>query len=277
MKSINVSKFAKNSAKTIVAIAIMTIMILVGVFASGCKKSPESITIVAPDGAPALAVARLIEEKKIDNTTVNVKIVAASDIATESLKADFAVVPSNVAPNLYNKKADIKVLDVVTNGNLYILSSVNNDITLAGLAGKQIFSIGQGSVPDLIFQSILKQNDIAVNFGDTIVDGKVSIAYSADGSEVIAKLMKAKKGGVEVYGLLGEPAVSMAMSKGLFQKFDLQQLWMTQTQSQTMGYPQAVLIASGNILKNTKMVAKVRALFADNSTWLQSNSDKAVA
>lgn len=272
------SVVAKTSVKKIIAIlAVIAVIICVGIFASSCKKLPDKIVVVAPDGATALSVARLVEEKKIDEMNVEVKIVAPNEIATESIKADFAVVPSNVAANLYNKGSNIKILDVVTNGNLFILSSADVQVELSSLVGKKIYSIGQGSLPDLIFQSILAKNNIAINFGDTAIDGKITISYSAEGSEVVAKLMKAKQQGKEEYGLLAEPAVSMAIGKGLYQKFDLQEIWKTQTNSETLGYPQAVLVVNGKNTDNTKLVKKVRALFADNGTWLIQNTEKAVS
>lgn len=223
----------------------------------GCKDEVEEsgvYTMVAPDGAPALAAVNLIDT--IDKNGSfgklgKVEIVQSSAISTSALNTDFAIVPANLAANLYNKGQDIKLLATVTQGNLYVLG-VNSEVkTLSDLVGKRVFSIGQGSVPDFIFQTLLKNEGIVYEQGEAAVGGKVVITYVADGSGVMSQLVAAKKSGEEAIGVIAEPAASKAFANaGATELFDLQQLWKDYTGSETVGYPQAVLIAKADVCEN---------------------------
>lgn len=260
----------------IFVVSMLLVVVAISIFAIGCQKLPESVSVIAPDGAAALAVAKLLEEKTINDMPINVKIVPADQIATESLKADFAVMPSNLAAKIFNEGSPIKVLDIVTNGNLYVIGNSDSVVDFTSLSGKMVFSIGQGSVPDLIFQSILKANNLEINFADSAVDGKVTIRYFKDGGEVIANLVAQKQKGVEAFGIVGEPAASKAKTKGLVEKFDIQQMWKAQTGSTVLGFPQAVLTVNGEASKNDLLIKKVRAILTNNDEWLVGNSAKAI-
>ena len=248
----------------------------------GCKDKVEEdggYTMVAPDGAPALAAVNLIDE--IDKNGSfgklgKVEIVQSSAISTAALNADFAIVPANLAANLYNKGQDIKLLATVTQGNLYVLG-VNSEVkTLSDLVGKRVFSIGQGSVPDFIFRTLLKNEGIVYEQGEKAEDGKVVITYVADGSGVMSRLVDAKKSGEEAVGVIAEPAASKAFANaGATELFDLQQLWKDYTGSETAGYPQAVLIAKADVCENDPgFVEELLTEMQKNGDFIVENSDR---
>lgn len=90
-----------------------------GQFAQSQNAPLKKYTVYAPDGAPALCVASLI------GNDFDVKVVPASQIgaAITQEKADFAILPTNLAANLYNKGAMIKILGITSFGNLYIVGA----------------------------------------------------------------------------------------------------------------------------------------------------------
>lgn len=269
-------KMFLGSKKNIAIVVAIVMIVLVSSFmVVGCVNKSEEIKIVAPDGATALAVTKLLEGE-IDQAKINVEILAPANISTGALSADFAVVPANLAANLYNKGKDIKIIDIVTHGNLYMLGSREGTVSLGDLVGKVVHCIGQGNIPDLIFQYALTANGYQLNFGDSPQPEKVTITYSKEGGEVMTKLIQAKNKGLEAYGVLAEPAASTGISKGLFEKMDLQTMWQNQTESQIKGYPQAVLIAVGDNNKNTKLIKAIRNVMRDNNSWLADNATKAV-
>lgn len=260
---------------------ILTVALAVSFAACEEDKKTESneYTMVAPDGAPALAAVNLADEISKNGSFGSLKkleIVQASAISTRALEADFAIVPANLAANLYNKGKDIKLLATVTQGNLYVLGANSSVKSLSDLVGKRVFSIGQGSVPDYIFQTLLKSEGIAYEQGDAAVAGKVVITYVADGSGVMSQLVAANKKGEEAIGVIAEPAASKGLAQsGITELFDLQKLWKDHTGSETTGYPQAVLIAKSEVCeKDPEFVEKLLDKMAENSQFIVENSDR---
>ncbi|MDE7208758.1 MAG: hypothetical protein K2O31_02635, partial [Clostridia bacterium] len=131
-------------SKKIIIIALV-ILLSITVFAA-CKPTSEAhYTLVVPDGAPALAVANLPSHIVADNVSHKIerKVVSASNINTEAVKDDveIAIVPANIAARIFNANGGYKMLAVVTNGNLYMTSSISCEVgTLQDLKGKMVYS-----------------------------------------------------------------------------------------------------------------------------------------
>ena len=264
--------------KSISLIIIVLLLATLCVFSISCDKEEVEVTeisIVAPDGAPALAISSLIKDKEIDGIKVNANVVSASTIGQEAIKSDFAIMPVNAAAKLYNNGAKIKVVSTVTNGNLFILSSINNpDFSLQSLKGKMFYSIGQAAVPAAILISLLQNANIEYEEGEKAIENKVCIKYVADGAALLPFLMQAKQKGEEVYGLLAEPAVSKAVTKGLYNVADVQDLYKTMQGATTKGFAQAVLVCKSTT--SEAVVKKVIKALQDNVAYVESNPQEAV-
>ncbi len=128
----------------------------------------KTFTFYAPDGAPALAIAKFINDNEnfLNGATFNYNVVSSDDIAKYTNDvlgvADFIVLPINAASKTYsNDKAKYKMASVITHGNLYIMAKVkdgNTEIKLQDLDGKKICVIGKGLVPDLTLKAVLQKN-----------------------------------------------------------------------------------------------------------------------
>ena len=250
---------------SLIILMILVLSLSCTFFACQNKKTVQKeYTIVSPDGAPALSLVGLIGKDYSSKTySFSPSIVSSSLIASEAIKSDFAIVPVNLAANLYNKGKGYLMAAVVTNGNMYIVSNTNDtDFKLESLKGKKLYTIGQGSVPAFILLSLLKKNNINYEESETIVDeNTVSIQYCADGSELIQKLAQATKNGETVYGNLAEPAVSNMVNKGIgYSLSSLQTLWQSATNSSINGFAQAVLIVKEEIYKNNKDIVDAMIL-----------------
>ena len=138
--------------------------------AQGQAINGKTFTFYAPDGAPALAIAKFINDNEgfVSGATFNYNVVVADDIAkyTNGVlgTADFVVMPVNAASKIYkNVNANYTMVSVITHGNLYIMAKVkdgNTQIKLSDLDGKKIGVIGQGNVPDLTLKTVLAKNSI---------------------------------------------------------------------------------------------------------------------
>lgn len=266
--------------KRIIVAFLLIAATVFGICAFCACDSDDGYTLVAPDGAPALALAGVTDNitTSLQDYKIKKKVVSSTAISTEAVKSDIAIVPANLAANLYNKGNDIRLLAVVTNGNLFVLSNSDEQADgLDALVGKMVYSIGQGSVPDMLFQTLLKNEGIEYAQGEEAVAGKVVIKYMADGSEVMSQMALAKKDGKSVFGVLAEPAVTNAINKqGFKQVFDLQTLWAQSVDSEYAGYAQAVLIAKAELCEDKEFVEKLIASFEDSAAWVVDNPAEAV-
>lgn len=127
----------------------------------------DKLTFYAPDGAPAIAIAKYINENSDLGTGLSIEYnVVESDKIGPAMaqgKADIIILPVNAATKLY-KTHNYKMISVITHGNLYVLST--EKITKDNLAGKTIGVFGIGLVPDVTLKSALKNN--GYNYKDAI-------------------------------------------------------------------------------------------------------------
>ncbi len=125
------------------------------------------ISVYAPDGAPALGLAKLMSEKVLGDK-VEYHIIKADTIQTvisgAEPKADICVLPVNLAVNLLGGAEKYRLLGTLTHGNLYVLSKDNTQITsdkLKDLRGKTVGVVNLSAVPGLTFKLILKSYGIS--------------------------------------------------------------------------------------------------------------------
>ena len=128
---------------------------------SGTAKS--SYTFMAPDGAPALAISKLIYESDNLGTgkSVNYSVISSTQVSLNlsSGTADFIVAPVNLASKLYKANSnDYVMVAVITHGNFYIISTT--PITVNDLNNKQVAVPNQGAVPEWTFKMVLTQNNL---------------------------------------------------------------------------------------------------------------------
>lgn len=128
---------------------------------------PDSAEIYMPDGAPALALAKLMHEDE-ESDGLDYHVVDSKTIQTYvtggTSKADLCVLPVNLAAKLLGSGENYKMLGVVTHGNLYMLSTESSlqytTENLSSLLGKTVGVVQLPNVPGLTFKVILDQNNI---------------------------------------------------------------------------------------------------------------------
>ena len=238
---------------------------------SACGKEEMDIDIYMPDGAPALAMAKLMHDDNEFGYDIDYNVVASSNIGNYIIKetAEIAIVPVNMASKLIGQGDKYKMVATVTNGNLYIVG--NKDISsLDELKGEVVGVIGQGNVPDLNLKYLFSNNSTPIEYvpSEVVVDGKVALRYFKDASELIPLLKQNKLN----FGLLPEPAVSklLSMANNFSIELNIQQLW------DGGSYPQAVMIAKNNLCKDTDLLDKIIDAMIENESWILENTASAV-
>ncbi len=123
----------------------------------------NNYTFMVPDGAPALAIAKLIKDNDSLGTdkSVNYSVIQASQVMLNLSQGnpDFIIAPVNVASKLYKANGnDYVMVAVITHGNFYILSTTK--ISVKDLKGKQVAVPNQGAVPDWTFKMVLEKYEL---------------------------------------------------------------------------------------------------------------------
>lgn len=210
----------------------------------------KEINFVAPDGLPAIAVAKLIKEKPEIKAGYNVNYTVeknSESLSTSVMKGepDIAVVPSNLAAIAFNKNKQYMIAGTVGFGSFYI-GSTNENQTIDNLKGKEIYNIGKGLTPDIIARTILKDKGIDV-------DKDINFSY-VDGVNELAPIILSGK---TQYAVIPEPALSTVQMKN--DKFkvilDLNEEWKKINNSK-FGYPQSTIIVKKDLYENNKEFVK---------------------
>ncbi|MDE7164397.1 MAG: ABC transporter substrate-binding protein [Clostridiales bacterium] len=230
--------------------------------------SEKTIHVYMPDGAPAIALASLMDS---GYSGFDFTVVPSEEIGgvVSNGTADMAIMPIDAAAKLYNGKTDIVMLSVNTHGNLYMVGKTEN-ITLGDLKGQRLGVIGQGSVPDNTLRILLNYEQMEYQVSENAVSGKVALTYAP-----APTLMPLLKQGKLDYILLGEPAVTNAMTAtGGKIAMDMQEQW---TIAFGGNFPQACLVAKGSLIDERKAdVNKFLAAVKESDGWAEQNPDKAL-
>ncbi len=258
--------------KTFALILVATLALVAMFSLVACQKTEiESVTIYAPDGAPSLAIAKIINDGKIGDTTVTSVITTGEDVVAKAVsgQADIAVLPTNAAAKVFNlTSGNYLMFSVNVFGVLYVVGT--EQLTdIAQLKGKSIQSIGLGNTPEYVFKRVLAHNELSVG-----TDG-VTIEYQTDATAIIPLVLAGKAN----FAVLGEPAVTnliqKASQKGItvYNLFDLQQLWSDAIGTDTVGYPQACIIVKKDLLADSPFVSALDKALKNNNKFLMDNAN----
>ena len=248
-------------------LALLVALVLLVSVCAMCACNKEEITLYVPDGAPALSVAKIINDKSVGRQPVSTVVTTGEEVVAKcsSGEADMAVLPTNAAVNICSKRSDYLLFSVNVYGVLYIVGTEHID-SLSELQGQTLYSIGLGNTPQYVFETICNKQGVSFNGGSG-----VTVEYKSDASSIIPLVIK----GDVKFALIGEPAVTQLKSKSdkVETLFDLQELWQQETGSDVKGYPQASMIVKKDLLTN-KFAQQLMNALSENSEFLTNNCDK---
>ncbi len=265
--------------KKLTAVMLLVALVLSIGLLTACNKGNNkgngndvTLTFAAPEGTPALAIARLItDNKSISGKNVNYKIVNPSNIAKEMQAglSDLVIMPVNAGATLINKGAKYKLVSVAVDGSLYLVgkSETATTLTIDDIKGKKIACIGQQGVPGLVFRYILKENNInIVDDVKNLNDTNVYVQYAGDGLQ--AKTAVENKS-VD-YAVVGEPAATtFKMKFGFNAQMDLQTEYKKVSGKET--YPQAGIFVTSSLSSDTAFMDALFAALKASKEWVKNN------
>ena len=264
--------------KKLTAVMLLVALVLSIGLLTACNKGNNkgngndvTLTFAAPEGTPALAIARLItDNKSISGKNVNYKIVNPSNIAKEMQAglSDLVIMPVNAGATLINKGADYKLVSVAVDGSLYLVgkSETATTLTIDDIKGKRIACIGQQGVPGLVFRYILKENNInIVDDVKNLNDTSVYVQYAGDGLQAKTAV---ENGSID-YAVVGEPAATTFKTKGFNAQMDLQAEYKKVSGKET--YPQAGIFVTSSLSSDTAFMDALFAALKASKEWVKNN------
>ncbi|HHX91779.1 MAG TPA: ABC transporter substrate-binding protein, partial [Paracoccus sp.] len=119
---------------------------------------------------------------------------------------DLSVVPTQAAANLYNRGMGLRLVNVMTNGLLYVLAREGVIGSLADLAGKSLAVPFPNDTPDFVMRAILAQAGLTesvtlsspatpMEAAQMLLSGRIDAAVLSEPVATVA-LMRAQQAGV---------------------------------------------------------------------------------
>ena len=221
--------------------------------------SSFALDVYLPKAPPSLPLAK--SPKNIKDLNLKYYNDVVTEVIPNIIKNEDAlyVIPVNNGAQLYNKGKDLKLIAVLSEGLLSIVSS-KNYANLKSLDKEEIYIGGQGSSPDTISNYLFKKNKI-----------KPSIKYRS--STEIAKLIMTNQ---ITTAVLPEPQASMVLdkNKNLKRVFILKNEWKKANGQNSI--PQVAIFASQSVInKNKNLINTLAKEYKNSLVWMNKNKNEA--
>lgn len=227
-------------------LAAAALIVLAG--CSTTSKAPEKISLLAPQGAPALATLSIYGSEYADVTTVSGSDVLTSELAKEDAAYDVIIAPINLGTKMMEKgNTKYKLNSVITWGNLYVVGT--KDYT----ANDELAAFGENAVPGMILsrsglQAVPTFYNSVQDVQAQLISGKVQAGLIAEPAAT-ATIAKAKQQGIELSVLT-----------------DMQEIYQKTNNTPSKGYPQAaIFVKEGSEDKAKDAIAQIETFANDTA------------
>ena len=210
---------------------IKLILIVLFVFINSLY-SQKMYLLNGPTGIGGLKMMK--DYNKITINTVN----APNNMLSLIVKgeADIAAIPANMAAIIFNRQLDYKVIAVISETKLFIVSANNKIQTINDIKNNTVYCGTKLAAPDLMLQYLISKEQIP----------NVNINYSLSNPD-LSKAVASKN--VDI-AILPEPFVSSAMLENKDVHI------VVEMSKYIDDYPVAVLIAKNYFINHNKMLVK---------------------
>ncbi|HIP82590.1 MAG TPA: ABC transporter substrate-binding protein [Desulfocapsa sulfexigens] len=234
----------------------------------------DKVILASPFSPLVMPMARIVENKLLDKVAGEVELVIWNTpdqlraMITQG-KVDFVSVPSNVASIFYNKDIKLKLVRVSIWGVFYIISNDPAVTSLADLKGEKIYVPFRGDQPDLMFQTICRNQSL-----DPLKD--FDIQYVSSPLDITMSLIAGKV----KHAVMIEPAAAMcimkAKQKGMTftRAIDIQKEYGKATGGSPR-FPNAGVVALPNTLKKPAVVDAFLKAYDESVKWTVANPKEA--
>lgn len=192
------------------------------------------LSIVAPNGAPSIALADLRYNNDLYEYTLGVDpTILQSHFASKD--TDFIVAPINLGTKMYQNNKNYKLVGVVTWGNLYF--AAKNEFNIMDMNNNDVYFFGENTINDAVVKYILNNKNINPN-----------IEYLGTTALTQAKLISDDK-----IVLIAEPSLTQAkMTNNNIYSISVEEIFKELTGID--GFPQAGLFVNAETVINHKEI-----------------------
>ncbi len=168
----------------------------------------SSLTISGMPAAPSVVLAHAVESGALDHLVDDLTFTiwkSPDQMRAGAISGTMEIfaTPSYACANLRNRGVPVRMLNIMTWGLLYVVTTDPAVKTLEDLAGRGLFLAFKDDAPDLIFQ-------LAARGAGLNVDKDMKVSYAATPFEVVQLLLAGKTD----VAVLPEPAASAALLRG---------------------------------------------------------------
>jgi len=169
-----------------------------------CNVKENNIRIGILDGPSFISFIQLIDEPPVIKGRKVEFIVKSEPLQIQAMmmqnKLDFAVLPTVMAANLYNKGVDFRLVAIPVWGTLYLMSNDPEIDNLNQIKNQKVHLFGQGSTSDILFREFLNKNN----------HDKILIDYSYSSNMELSNALLQHK--IKL-AIVSEPLVSILLTK----------------------------------------------------------------
>lgn len=190
----------------------------------------EPVKVLAPTGAPALALLGAYGDENIEVETVEGTDVLTAELSKADSEYDIIVAPTNLGAKLYSQAEAFNMEAVLTWGNLYLVGSEGADLNTASIA-----AFGEKAVPQLVFSYVMDTANMNVTYYASVQEAQQALLTNQAEAALLAQPVAA-----------ATIAKAKEQDKTLTVLSDLQKLWQEKTGDEEAGYPQASLFVKAD-------------------------------
>ncbi len=235
----------------------------------------RELTLWGPPAGPSIILAHAIESGTLRHIADNIRFRAWRNpdelrAGLTSRTMDLFILPTQVAANLYNRGLGVRLVNVMTNGLLYVVTGDGILTNLPALKGRNIAVPFRNDMPDLLFRRLLAAHGMSL-------DSDVNARFTGSPIEAMQLLLTDR---IEA-ALLPEPAATAAIvragvaGKNLTRTIDIQQVWAGVT-GHGPALPQAGLGVSAPFYeKHPETVAALRDALVAATASVNANPAQA--
>lgn len=239
---------------------------------------PTALTLWGPPAGPSITLAFAVAEGLTDFLagTVKVGLWRSPDELRAGLVSgsmEVAVAPLNTVANLYNRGQDVRLLNVMTEGLLYVVSADRRIAGIGDLRGRTLAVPYRRDAPEVVLKRLLSHHRL---------DPGTDLEIRTTGSPVeAAQLMLT--GRVDA-ALVPEPAASgavmaaRALGRRVARVIDIQAEWRAMSGQAAGGLPQAGLAVTGRYLaRNAGRLARLNPVLAAAAAAVRADPARAAS
>ena len=180
-------------------------LLILSVFFSACfEKDSNTIKIGILEGPSAVSFIKMIDEPPTIAGRKVEFIIKSEPIQIQALmmqnELDFAVLPTVMAANLYNKGIDFRLLAIPIWGTLYLISNDSAYQHIDDIENSTVHVFGQGTTADILLQDFAQKQGMQ--------NVKIDYSYNTN-HEISAAIMHHK---IKL-AVVSEPMISVMLAK----------------------------------------------------------------